>query len=164
MNRCVEQMHRYVEISPHYHLLVYYLQLNSVFLTNPHLITCILRYLCNSRFQFDLITCLTDFQTFAPLKLLQFFFLKSQVPISLIILSFQGLLFCPFHQRALYIPFLFLKNVVLQQRFCVFIRQSGCIFSAISVTFAVFHSGSWGLHPIKYTPSSFCCICYSSCR
>lgn len=35
------------------------------------------------------------------------------------------------------------------------VQQGNFIFSAISVTFAAFHSGSWGLHPIKYIPRSF---------
>lgn len=52
MNRCVERMHRYVEMSLNSHLLFDYLQTNSVFLTNAHLITRKLRYLRNSRVQF----------------------------------------------------------------------------------------------------------------
>ena len=64
---------------------------------------------------------MTVFQIFTPLELLQFF-----------ILNILGTYFVD--DTELLGAALVFKNVILQQSFCVYIRQSDCIFSAISVT------------------------------
>ena len=64
---------------------------------------------------------MTVFQTLTPLELLQFF-----------ILEVSGSYFVD--DTELLGAALVFKNVILQQSFCVYIRQSDCIFSAISVT------------------------------
>ena len=127
MNRCVEQMHRYVEMSPHYPLLVYYLQLNSVFLTNPHLITWILRYLCNSRFQFCLNSSeqilrpdylFVSFSDVCARRTSPVFFLEILGSYFVDDSELLGAAFlCVSPETPLYTVLVF-KNAILQQRFC----------------------------------------------